>query len=128
MLEVNELRSLILLSKDDKYEVSYLPRMAQISPVREIQHLDYNNDSNTDIIIFGNMTSVSPYFGSLDSNYGILLKGDGKGEFKYIDQKKSGLNVRGDVSKVLPLDKNRSKFVIGINGNKPSIISLNDQD
>ena len=102
--------------------------MAQISPVNDIQHLDYDNDSNTDIIIFGNMTNVSPYFGSLDSNYGILLRGIGEGKFKYIDQKKSGLNIRGVVSKVLPLDKNRSKFVIGINDNKPSIISLNDKD
>ena len=97
ILKVNELRSLVLLSKDGKYEVSYLPKMAQISPVNDIQHLDYDNDSNTDIIIFGNMTNVSPYFGSLDSNYGILLRGIGEGKFKYIDQKKSGLNIRGVV-------------------------------
>ena len=33
-------------SQDGKYEVSYLPKMAQISPVNDIQHLDYDNDSN----------------------------------------------------------------------------------
>ena len=75
---------------------------------------------------FGNMTKVAPYFGSLDSNYGILLRGDGEGNLSYVDQSKSGLKIRGDVSKVLPLDKNRSKFVIGINDKNISIISSND--
>ena len=72
------------------------------------------------------MTKVAPYFGSLDSNYGILLRGDGEGNLSYVDQSKSGLKIRGDVSKVLPLDKNRSKFVIGINDKNISIISSND--
>ena len=126
LLEVNELRSLVLMSDSAKYRVSILPKISQISPIKDIQHLDFNNDSNYDLMIFGNMTKVAPYFGSLDSNYGILLRGDGEGNLSYVDQSKSGLKIRGDVSKVLPLDKNRSKFVIGINDKNISIISSND--
>ena len=126
LLEVNELRSLVLMSDSTKYRVSILPKISQISPIKDIQHLDFNNDSNYDLMIFGNMTKVAPYFGSLDSNYGILLRGDGEGNLSYVDQSKSGLKIRGDVSKVLPLDKNRSKFVIGINDKNISIISSND--
>ena len=126
LLEVNELRSLVLMSDSTKYRVSILPKISQISPIKDIQHLDFNNDSNNDLMIFGNMTKVAPYFGSLDSNYGILLRGDGDGNLSYVDQSKSGLKIRGDVSKVLPLDKNRSKFVIGINDKNISIISSND--
>ena len=114
------------MSDSTKYRVSILPKISQISPIKDIQHLDFNNDSNYDLMIFGNMTKVAPYFGSLDSNYGILLSGDGEGNLSYVDQSKSGLKIRGDVSKVLPLDKNRSKFVIGINDKNISIISSND--
>ena len=45
----------------------------------------------------------------------------------YINQKKSGLKLRGDITKILPLDKNKSKFVIGKNNDKISIISLDNE-
>ena len=38
-----------------------------------------------------------------------------------------GLNLKGDITKVLPLDKNKSKFVIGKNNDKISIISLDNE-
>ena len=48
LLEVNELRSLVLMSDSTKYRVSILPKISQISPIKDIQHLDFNNDSNYD--------------------------------------------------------------------------------
>ena len=55
------------------------------------------------------------------------MEGKGDGTFKYINQKKSGLKIKGDVTKILSLDKNKSKFVIGKNNDKISIISLDDE-
>ena len=81
-----------------------------------------------DILLFGNLSNVSNYFGSFDSSYGILLSGNGNATFNYINQLKSGLKIRGDVNKVLPLDKNKSKFVVGKNDDKLSIISLEDEN
>jgi hypothetical protein len=72
------------------------------------------------------MSSVSPYFGSFDSNYGILLEGNGNGYFNYIDQSKSGLKIRGDVVKILSLDENRTSFIIAKNNEKLSFISLSN--
>ena len=43
-------------------------------------------------------------FGNSDSNYGMLLKGDGKGHFAYINQSLSGFNLEGDVRSVLKIN------------------------
>ena len=121
---VNNFNSLVLLNKGSEFEAINLPLISQISPIRDIQTLDYNNDSIIDILLVGNNSNVSTYFGSFDSSYGILLEGKGDGTFNYINQKESGLNLKGDITKVLPLDKNKSKFVIGKNNDKISIIGL----
>jgi len=123
-LSVNNFNSMALLNNGDKFNVMELPLLAQVSPIRDIQILDYNNDGNQDLLLFGNNSNVSPFFGSFDSNFGVLLKGEGNGNFNYINQSMSGLKIRGDISKVLPLDKNKSKFVIGKNDDHISIISL----
>ena len=62
------------------------------------QILDYNNDNILGILLFGNLSSVSTYFGSFDFSYGILLNGNVNASFKYINQLKSGLKIRGDVN------------------------------
>ena len=127
VLFVNNFNSLVLLNKGSEFEPINLPLISQISPIRDIQTLDYNNDSMIDILLVGNNSNVSTYFGSFDSSYGILLEGKGDGTFNYINQKESGLNLKGDITKVLPLDKNKSKFVIGKNNDKISIIGLVDE-
>ncbi len=123
-LSVNNFSSMVLINYGDNFEVIELPLLAQVSPIRDIQVLDYNEDGNKDLLLVGNNSNVSPFFGSFDSNFGVLLKGEGNGNFSYINQSTSGLKIRGDVSKVLPLDKNKSKFVIGKNDENISIISL----
>ena len=123
-LSVNNFYSMVLLNYGKNFEAIELPLLAQVSPIRDIQVLDYNKDGNKDLLLVGNNSNVSPLFGSFDSNFGVLLKGEGNGNFSYINQSVSGLKIRGDVSKILPLDKNKSKFVIGKNDDNISIISL----
>tara|TARA_Y100000746_G_scaffold46574_1_gene35796 strand:+ start:5578 stop:8856 length:3279 start_codon:yes stop_codon:yes gene_type:complete len=123
-LSVNNFNSMVLLNYGKNFEAIELPLLAQVSPIRDIQVLDYNKDGNKDLLLVGNNSNVSPFFGSFDSNFGVLLKGEGNGNFSYINQSISGLKIRGDVSKILPLDKNKSKFVIGKNDDNISIISL----
>ena len=52
-------------------------------------------------------------FGNYDANYGVLLKGDGKGNFKYINQQQSGFSLRGDVRSVISIN---NKLLFAING------------
>lgn len=88
-----------------------LPIEAQYSPVYAILVFDYNKDGKQDLILGGNSFYAKLRLGKFDANYGILLKGMEKGEFQYINQRTSGLNVRGDVRSIIQI---KNKIFFGI--------------
>ena len=89
-----------------------LPLEVQISPVYTITSLDYDHDGSRDILLCGNVSKARLRFGKYDANYGVLLKGNGKGEFAYVPQNKSGFSLKGDVRSVLAVG---NKLLFGIN-------------
>ena len=89
-----------------------LPVEAQYSPVYAIAILDTNQDGHLDLLLCGNNSHAKLRLGKLDANYGVLLTGDGKGNFQYVPQARSGLQVKGDVRSVLALDQS---VLFGIN-------------
>jgi hypothetical protein len=89
-----------------------LPLQAQFSPVFTITDLDYNKDGNPDLLLCGNINHARLRFGKYDANFGVLLRGDGKGNFSYINQQQSGFNLWGDVRSVLQV---KSTLLFGIN-------------
>ena len=90
---------------DGKFHISALPVQAQYSPVCAIHILDYDKDGNEDVLLCGNINQAKLRFGKWDANYGVLLKGDGKGNFQYISQVDSGFDLRGDVRSVVEINK-----------------------
>ena len=52
-------------------------------------------------MLAGNNTWTRIKYGRYSADHGILLIGDGKGNFSYVPQMNSGLNVRGDVRSIL---------------------------
>ncbi|TKK64551.1 RNA-binding protein [Ilyomonas limi] len=86
---------------DGRFHLQKLPVQAQFSPVFSINSFDYDKDGNQDLLLCGNINHARLRFGNYDANYGVLLKGDGKGRFTYIDQLNSGFNLTGDVHAVL---------------------------
>ena len=98
-----------------KYVVADLPKESQYSPVYSIIQMDFNGDGNTDLLLSGNNSHAKLRLGKFDANYGVLLAGDGKGRFRYINQNESGFNVWGDVRSCIQL---KDKIYFGINGRK----------
>lgn len=97
-LLANHLSTTCFISqKNGKYKVSELPIQAQYAPTYTISVLDYDKDGNQDLLLCGNITNANLRFGKYDANYGTLLKGDGKGNFNYINQKQSGFKLTGDI-------------------------------
>ncbi|MGF7083073.1 VCBS repeat-containing protein, partial [Mucilaginibacter sp. UYCu711] len=90
-------------AKGKLHEVA-LPKQAQYSPVYTITSIDYDHDGHDDLLLCGNITHARLRMGQYDANYGILLKGDGKGNYTYITQPQSGFNLWGDVRGVLQLN------------------------
>jgi hypothetical protein len=104
-----------LSTKDGKFEVVKLPVQAQYAPVHAVQVSDVNNDGNQDVLLFGNNSHTKLRLGKHDANYGTLLLNDGKGNFQYVNQLKSGFNVTGDVRSILEIN---NTLFFGINGGK----------
>ena len=95
-----------------KFHKKQLPLEAQFSPVFTITDLDYDKDSSEDLLLCGNINHARIRFGKYDANYGILLRGDGKGNFTYIPQWQSGFHLWGDVRSVLEVN---NMLLFGIN-------------
>ncbi|MGC4039135.1 MAG: VCBS repeat-containing protein [Chitinophagaceae bacterium] len=104
-----------LSNANGKFSIGQLPQEIQYSPVYAIDTLDFNKDGKTDLLLFGNNSRTKIRLGKFDANYGMLLEGDGKGNFKYIHQDESGFNVWGDVRGSVIIN---DKVLIGINGKK----------
>ncbi len=112
-LEANNLSTTYFESgTDGKFHKKDLPLQAQFSPVFTITSIDYNKDGNKDLLLCGNINQARLRFGNYDANYGVVLKGDGKGNFTYINQQQSGFHLRGDVRSVLSIS---DLLLFGIN-------------
>ena len=96
-----------------------LPLESQYAPIYGITSMDANHDGKKDILLCGNNKWTRIKFGRYTANHGILLTGDGKNNFTYVPQLKSGLKIRGDVRNIGAV-RNREKLqiVIGINNSK----------
>jgi hypothetical protein len=77
-----------------------LPLQAQYAPVYSIAVMDADKDGNEDLLLCGNIHQARLRFGKSDANFGVLLKGNGQGDFSYVSQHKSGFSLRGDVRSV----------------------------
>jgi hypothetical protein len=75
--------------------------------------LDFDKDGHKDLLLCGNISKMKVRIGKMDANYGVLLKGDGKRNFKYIRQLESGFKLQGDVRSVVELN---STLIFGITG------------
>lgn len=116
-LSANEVNTCVFINQNGKFSKTILPVEAQFSMVSRIMVKDFDHDQKPDILLLGNHTDNRLKIGSIDANYGCLLKGDGKGNFTYISQPASGLDVEGDVKSATEVVINGKKYLlIGIAG------------
>lgn len=117
LLKAQELATIYLENRGkDGFIPRSLPNEAQYSPVYGIVSLDANGDGKKDLILAGNNSWARIKFGRFAANHGTLLLGDGKGNFTYTPQFKSGLNIRGDVRSILLINSAKyPKLIFGLN-------------
>jgi enediyne biosynthesis protein E4 len=100
----HEPRTILLLNNREKgFERKPLPVTAQFSPVYGIDIEDVNNDNKLDIILGGNLSAVKPEAGKYDALHGLILTGDGKGNFVALSSLASGVKIDGEVRHVRSL-------------------------
>lgn len=114
-LEATELRSMYFENQTGRLIPHQLPIEAQFAPIHAIHAFDYDRDGNMDLLLAGNQTYTRLRLGMMDANFGQLFRGDGKGNFRYINQKVSGLSILGDVKSILQLPSQPTLLYFGIN-------------
>ncbi|WP_234572945.1 VCBS repeat-containing protein [Rhodohalobacter sp. 614A] len=95
--------SLILNRKGASMEVKSLPLEAQIAPVFGLLAGDYDGDGFPDILMTGNFYSTEMFTGRYDAFNGLLLKGNGEGEFDPSLFPETGFYVSGDAKALTEL-------------------------
>jgi enediyne biosynthesis protein E4 len=98
------------------FKTKKLPVMAQFSPVRDILVRDLNKDAKMDLVLTGNDYTVRPSMGRYDASYGWCLLGDTDYRFNALIPEKSGLKIKGDARKILPIKISGKQYLVaGIN-------------
>lgn len=112
-LSANHMETTLFMGgADGKFTLASLPIQAQYSSVHTITVLDYDKDGHDDVLLCGNNNHTKIRIGKLDANYGVLLKGNGQGEFHYVKQASSGFDLRGEVRSVIEVNRT---LLFGIN-------------
>ncbi|WP_317165972.1 VCBS repeat-containing protein [Spirosoma arboris] len=112
-LVANQLKtSLFLSTPSGKFAEKPLPLAVQEAPIFTLTALDYDKDGRKDLLLCGNTAQARLRFGRSDANYGLLLRGDGKGNFLAVPQQQAGFQLTGDVRAVLPIG---NTLLFGIN-------------
>jgi hypothetical protein len=93
------------------FDMHPLPDLAQFSSVNDILIYDFTKDGNPDILIAGNLYGMETSYPRNDAGYGLLLAGDGKGNFDPVDHGKSGFYLPYDVKSLAMINTNHGKRI-----------------
>lgn len=118
-LDFNEARSVCFMNRAGQFEKLILPIQAQFAPITSIIFEDFDKDGKKDLVLFGNKSDNRLKLGSMDANYGCLLKGNGNGQFTYVGQPLSGLSVLGDVKSAFEIKIKKEPYLVIGAFNKP---------
>jgi len=107
---------------DGSFTLVPLPLAAQLAPVYGILAADFDGNGTRDLLLAGNFDGVQPEIGRMSASYGLLLRGDGKGNFTPVRTVESGFFVPGqarDIARVRTRDGPR--YVVTRNNDRPLV-------
>ncbi len=111
-----------------QFKFSELPVQAQFSNVNDIIIYDYNNDGNPDMLLAGNLYGTEYETVRADAGIGLILLGDGRGNFKPLNPQESGIMLPYDVKKLSWFDYGNEKVVVaGCNNDFYQFLKLNSR-
>ena len=101
-----------------KFQMKALPAMAQVSPANEFILRDFDKDGNKDILLAGNSYSPDVETGRYDAGNGLLLLGDGKGNFREVNGMVSGFWASREARHIAEVNlANGKKMILVANNN-----------
>jgi len=128
------MKSIVLLNNGNKtFTIKPLPDIAQISPLLGTEFLDLDGDDNIDLVTVGNMYGAEDDVVRYDAGKGLVLMGDGNGEFRPLSIPEAGFVSPFDTRGVV-LAKNVGAsdvplvLITAVNQGRAESFKLNDAD
>ena len=102
---------------NNQYQLISLPTAAQLAPIHNILVEDFDRDGHLDALLIGNDYSGEKNNGWQDAFNGLLLQGDGQGNFLPISTARSGFLVAGDGRDMVLWRDNKGKVSVVVGQN-----------
>jgi enediyne biosynthesis protein E4 len=119
ILRANYLESCYLENQGDgTFRVKPLPVEAQLAPLFGMIADDFDRDGHLDVLAVGNDFSNEVMIGRYDALNGLLLKGDGKGNFTPQLMTESGFFVPGNAKGLAQLTNSRGEQLVVASQNR----------
>ncbi|MFB6287021.1 MAG: FG-GAP-like repeat-containing protein [Candidatus Bipolaricaulia bacterium] len=93
---LNTTKHMVFLNEGDHFSARPLPSEAQLSTALHAGVADYNNDGHEDLFLSQNFFPVRDEMPRSDAGRGLLLRGNGHGDFEAIPGHRSGIKVYGE--------------------------------
>ncbi len=105
------------------FEIIALPVEAQLSSIFAMIADDVNQDGNLDIIVNGNDYSTEIATGRYDAFSGLILLGDGNGNFKAQQPDQTGYYVSGDGKSMAYIKLNNNQSILLVAQNQGAMLA-----
>jgi hypothetical protein len=104
-----------------KFTITPLPLNTQYSCMNGMTAEDFDGDGNLDLLMVGNDYGTDVSVGRYDACNGLMLKGDGKGNFVPLSIMQSGWYVPGDAKALVKLRGTNGKCLLAASQNKSNL-------
>ena len=107
---------------DGSFTLVPLPLEAQLAPVYGVLAADFDGNGTLDLLLAGNFDGVQPEIGRMSASYGLLLRGDGKGNFTPVRTAESGFLVPGQARDIARIRTRAGpRYVVTRNNDRPLV-------
>ncbi len=110
------------------FAIKPLPTEAQFSAISSMLVEDFNRDGKLDLLTAGNLFASEVETPRNDAGVGLLLLGDGKGDFHSLPPQQSNLYLPFDVKQMEWISSNKGNpyIIVASNGEKVRVLKWGD--
>ncbi len=108
-----------------KFKLLPMQNEVQVSAINSILIQDLDMDGKDDLLLAGNFYPMEVRTIRNDAGIGAFLKGDGKGDFRFVPNRNTGLYISGDVRHMDVLNNSGETLIVVVkNDGHPQVIKL----